>query len=547
MASSSAMRAGPLARPLCLSGRAAVRARSAARRSALPTGSSARPSRGRAGILGTPRCLAVARALPPARASGDGTGRGLTPPRSLSTLPPTFRRPPARGRGTRGRERGIEVDAPSLEVRLLGGFRVAVGGTPVPAGAWQRRAGAAALVALLALEPGHRLHREQAVEALWPEADPAAAARDLRVALHHARAQLETAGAPPGSFLAREGEVLALGPPELVRVDVDAFAAAAARAWRAADPAVAEAAADLYGGDLLPDDPYADWTEGRRASLRGSYLTLLARLAELLEGRGELGRAIAARRTRARRRAAGRVRPRRPDPPPRPSRAAAAGAGAVRPAGRAARARRRGGAGAGDPRSWPQAIRDGRFPGAPQPLGPPAADRAAPGPGVPAGSEKPTPRVPTGTITFLFTDIEGSTARWERAPEAMAAALARHEALLRAAIEAHGGRVFKTVGDDVCAVFPVAADALAAALAAQRALAGGGPGRSRPAPGADGAAHRGGRGAGRRLPRPAGQPGRPPPGRGPRRPGPAVARDPAARARRPARGGRRCATWASTG
>ncbi|HZS00248.1 MAG TPA: tetratricopeptide repeat protein [Chloroflexota bacterium] len=80
------------------------------------------------------------------------------------------------------------------------------------------------------------------------------------------------------------------------------------------------------------------------------------------------------------------------------------------------------------------------------------------------------PDLPTGTVTFLFTDIEGSTRRWEQHPEAMRTALARHDALLRAAIEAHDGYVFKTVGDAFCAAFSTAPDALEAALDAQRAL-----------------------------------------------------------------------------
>ena len=79
--------------------------------------------------------------------------------------------------------------------------------------------------------------------------------------------------------------------------------------------------------------------------------------------------------------------------------------------------------------------------------------------------------LPTVTRSFLFTDIEGSTRRWEAFPAAMRAALARHDGLLRAAIEDHGGTVFKTVGDAFCAVFANAADALVAAVAAQRALA----------------------------------------------------------------------------
>src|ERR671921_462791 len=77
---------------------------------------------------------------------------------------------------------------------------------------------------------------------------------------------------------------------------------------------------------------------------------------------------------------------------------------------------------------------------------------------------------PTGTITFLFTDIEGSTRMWEKSPEKMRAALAHHDAVLRSAIEAHGGHVFKTVGDAFCAAFSTAPEALEAALYAQRAL-----------------------------------------------------------------------------
>src|SRR3954470_10962739 len=79
-------------------------------------------------------------------------------------------------------------------------------------------------------------------------------------------------------------------------------------------------------------------------------------------------------------------------------------------------------------------------------------------------------RPPTGTVAFLFTDIEGSTRRWERDPAAMASALARHDALLRGAIEAHGGAVFKTIGDAFCAAFADPVQALRAALAVQRAL-----------------------------------------------------------------------------
>jgi predicted ATPase/class 3 adenylate cyclase len=90
----------------------------------------------------------------------------------------------------------------------------------------------------------------------------------------------------------------------------------------------------------------------------------------------------------------------------------------------------------------------------------------------PLETPAPTPlaALPTGTVTFLFTDIEDSTQLWSQHPDGMPAALARHDILLREAIERHGGAVFKTVGDGFYAAFVTATDALAAALAAQRAL-----------------------------------------------------------------------------
>jgi class 3 adenylate cyclase len=80
--------------------------------------------------------------------------------------------------------------------------------------------------------------------------------------------------------------------------------------------------------------------------------------------------------------------------------------------------------------------------------------------------------LPAGTVTFLFTDIEGSTRLWEQHPEAMRAALARHDALLTAGIQQHGGGVVKSrgEGDSFFAVFARASDALAAACALQQAL-----------------------------------------------------------------------------
>jgi predicted ATPase/class 3 adenylate cyclase len=78
--------------------------------------------------------------------------------------------------------------------------------------------------------------------------------------------------------------------------------------------------------------------------------------------------------------------------------------------------------------------------------------------------------LPTGTIVLFFTDIEGSTRRWERHRDAMGVAVRRHDALMQAAIESNGGYVFKTIGDAFCASFARIDEALAAATLAQRDL-----------------------------------------------------------------------------
>ncbi len=74
---------------------------------------------------------------------------------------------------------------------------------------------------------------------------------------------------------------------------------------------------------------------------------------------------------------------------------------------------------------------------------------------------------PTGTVTFLFTDIEGSTRMWDEEPDAMTGALARHDEIMQSVVERHSGFIFKHTGDGVCAVFQNPTDALEAGLAVQ--------------------------------------------------------------------------------
>jgi predicted ATPase/DNA-binding SARP family transcriptional activator/DNA-binding CsgD family transcriptional regulator len=182
----------------------------------------------------------------------------------------------------------------AVRVRLLGGFSVSVGHRTIEEGKWRLRK-AAGLVKLLALEPGHTMHRERVMDMLWPELDAKGQANNLRQALHVARRTLEPQASAASRCLPLEGDQVALYPEGPLWVDVEAFEEAASTARRSRkEPAAYEAALDLYAGDLLPGDPYEGWTEERREGLRRTYLALLAGLAGLYEGRGELDAAIGA-------------------------------------------------------------------------------------------------------------------------------------------------------------------------------------------------------------------------------------------------------------
>ena len=184
-------------------------------------------------------------------------------------------------------ERGhgsVGGDAETVRIRLLGGFRVSVGDRTVRQDSWRMRK-AASLVKLLALAPGHHLHREQAMETLWPELGRQAASNNLRQALHAARRALDP-DSPAGSrYLASEDESLVLCPQGQLWVDSEAFEEAARNAHRSREPAAYEVARDLYAGELLPGDRYEEWAEEYRRRLRETHLSLLLGLARLHEDR----------------------------------------------------------------------------------------------------------------------------------------------------------------------------------------------------------------------------------------------------------------------
>jgi predicted ATPase/DNA-binding SARP family transcriptional activator len=180
-----------------------------------------------------------------------------------------------------------------IRVWLLGGFKVSIGPRNIEGEAWRLRK-AAALVKLLALSSGQRLHREQAMDLLWPNSGRKAASNNLRRVLHTARRILDPV---EGSrYLASHEEILVLCPRGDLWLDVEAFEEAAATARRARDLAAYRAALDLYAGDVLPEDRYEEWAEPRREELRSLYIALRFELAGLYEEHGGYEPAVEALR-----------------------------------------------------------------------------------------------------------------------------------------------------------------------------------------------------------------------------------------------------------
>jgi predicted ATPase len=166
---------------------------------------------------------------------------------------------------------------PRPSLTLLGGFAAEAGGAPVAESAWRLRK-AKELVKLLALADGHRLHREQAMDALWPDRGPDSAANNLNQAVHAARKAL---GADAITLL--DG-VLRLEAD----LDVEAFERAAVEARGERTGQAARRALALYGGELLPENRYDDWASLERERLADLHAELEQLLAELGDSRPSL-------------------------------------------------------------------------------------------------------------------------------------------------------------------------------------------------------------------------------------------------------------------
>ena len=168
------------------------------------------------------------------------------------------------------RRRTNRAPAATVTVNLLGGFAAAVDGVAVPDDAWRLKK-ARELVKLLALAPGHRMHREQAMDVLWRDRSPAAAANNLHQAVYVARRALHSAA------IGLREEMLEL----TAEVDVEKLELAAAQARRSRTPAAYRAALTIYSGELLPENRYDDWAAERRDELSDLAAELDNELAAL--------------------------------------------------------------------------------------------------------------------------------------------------------------------------------------------------------------------------------------------------------------------------
>ena len=140
-----------------------------------------------------------------------------------------------------------DFEAAELKIWLLGGFKVQVKTALIDDAAWRLRR-ARHLVSLLALTPGHRLHREQIMDLFWPDLTPKAASNNLRGVLHFARRLLADTGHQVANSLQRHDEVIALSTTAPIWIDSVAFESAILQAHQSREPEAYQAALHLYQG-----------------------------------------------------------------------------------------------------------------------------------------------------------------------------------------------------------------------------------------------------------------------------------------------------------
>jgi DNA-binding SARP family transcriptional activator/tetratricopeptide (TPR) repeat protein len=352
-----------------------------------------------------------------------------------------------------------------MDFRILGPLEILDEGRPVSLGGGKQRA----LLALLVLHANETLTTDRLIDALWGEGPPATAAKTVQVHVSRLRKALAAGagGDRAGLVATREhGYELKLDPERLDAHRFERLVAqgrgelAAGRAGRAV--AALEEALSLWRGPPLADLAYESFAQREVARLEDLRVAALEELVEakLALGRhaevvGELERLVAEHPYRERPRAQLMLALYRSD---RQADALQAYQDArrtlveelgIEPGERL--------------RECERAILS-QDPALAAPLG--RGDRDA-------GRRPPAPaELPTGVVTFLLTDIEGSSGLWEADPEGMAAALELHDELIARAVDAHAGRLLKTKGegDSTMTAFRRSSDAVAAAVDIQEVL-----------------------------------------------------------------------------
>ena len=344
---------------------------------------------------------------------------------------------------------------------MLGGLRVTQGDRTITRFRTQKTA---ALLAYLAYHLGRAHPREVLSELLWPWAKPSAGRGNLRAELTSLRHQLEPPGIPAGAIVRSDRFSVGLNP-DAVTTDVAEFETALRAAGAAASGTERAQhlarGAELYRGLLLPGH-YEDWVIAEQNRLGDLYFEAVRQLAADLSQAGEAERALEyARRAVAQ------------DPLREEGQQALIGLLAATGQTEAALRQYRdleqaldselGQEPSSATKHLIRAVTAGK-----SPL---ALVGAAPVSTVPHEPRRER-GAPTGTVTFLMTDIEGSTALWERTKDAFAEALSTHHELLRREFRRHGGYEAKEAGDSFLVAFRSAGAAIACAMACQQALAG---------------------------------------------------------------------------
>lgn len=325
----------------------------------------------------------------------------------------------------------------------------------------------ASLLAYLAYHR-HKSHpRELLIELLWPEAEPESGRHNLSLALSSLRNQLEPPGVVSGSVIVADRWAVELNP-ESFSTDVATFEQILRTSAQTRDDTpkmeALRRAVDTYTGQLLPGF-YEDWVLTEQTRLSERYFQALLQLTSLLEKESDLATAIEYARK------AVEVDPLREETHGELIRLLATAGQATVALRQYRELERLLDQEYGEPPSpkLRQLIRHIEQMEVKQP---PMLEASTP---VRLATHKvqsgSTPTQPQGTVTFLLTDIEGSTSHWEHHGDGFKATLNLHHAILRKEFRRHGGYEFKETGDGFLVAFSNAGDALACAVACQRDLA----------------------------------------------------------------------------